>query len=41
MQYTVTINQVKALEWGLNSQQALLFRLRLRLPELDQANQDR
>ena len=25
MQYTVTINQVKALEWGLNSQQALLF----------------
>ena len=25
MQYTVTINQVKAREWGLNSQQALLF----------------
>ncbi len=25
MQYTVTINQAKALEWGLNSQQALLF----------------
>ncbi|GGK53074.1 hypothetical protein SAMN04490189_4638 [Pseudomonas koreensis] len=25
MQFTVTINQVKALEWGLNSQQALLF----------------
>ena len=25
MQYTVTINQVKALEWGLNAQQALLF----------------
>jgi len=25
MQYTVTINQVKAQEWGLNSQQALLF----------------
>ncbi|MFO3675767.1 phage replication protein [Pseudomonas protegens] len=25
MQYTITINQVKALEWGLNSQQALLF----------------
>ena len=25
MQYTVTINQVKALEWGLNSQQTLLF----------------
>ncbi|MCF5656959.1 phage replication protein, partial [Pseudomonas poae] len=25
MQYTLTINQVKALEWGLNSQQALLF----------------
>ena len=25
MQYTVTINQVKALEWGLNSQQALQF----------------
>jgi hypothetical protein len=25
MQYTVTISQVKALEWGLNSQQALLF----------------
>lgn len=25
MQYTVSINQVKALEWGLNAQQALLF----------------
>jgi hypothetical protein len=25
MQFTLTINQVKALEWGLNSQQALLF----------------
>jgi hypothetical protein len=25
MQYTITINQVKAQEWGLNSQQALLF----------------
>ncbi|ALI04405.1 phage replication protein [Pseudomonas sp. FW306-02-F02-AA] len=25
MQYTVTINQAKALEWGLNAQQALLF----------------
>ncbi|EMM8495106.1 phage replication protein [Pseudomonas aeruginosa] len=25
MQFTVTINQAKALEWGLNSQQALLF----------------
>ena len=25
MQYTVTINQVKALEWGLNAQQTLLF----------------
>jgi DNA-binding PadR family transcriptional regulator len=25
MQYTVTVNQAKALEWGLNSQQALLF----------------
>lgn len=25
MQYTVTINQSKALEWGLNSQQAMLF----------------
>ncbi len=25
MQFTVTINQVKALEWELNSQQALLF----------------
>ncbi|SEI67057.1 phage replication protein [Pseudomonas sp. NFR16] len=25
MQFTVTINQIKALEWGLNSQQALLF----------------
>jgi DNA-binding PadR family transcriptional regulator len=25
MQFTITINQVKALEWGLNSQQALLF----------------
>lgn len=25
MQYTITINQAKALEWGLNSQQALLF----------------
>lgn len=25
MQYTISINQVKALEWGLNSQQALLF----------------
>lgn len=25
MQFTVTINQVKALEWGLNAQQALLF----------------
>lgn len=25
MQYTLTINQQKALEWGLNSQQALLF----------------
>lgn len=25
MQFTVTINQVKAQEWGLNSQQALLF----------------
>lgn len=25
MQYTITINQFKALEWGLNSQQAMLF----------------
>lgn len=25
MQYTIHINQVKALEWGLNSQQAMLF----------------
>ncbi|WP_404938982.1 phage replication protein [Pseudomonas sp. JDS08PS003] len=25
MQFTITINQVKALKWGLNSQQALLF----------------
>lgn len=25
MQYTLTINQQKALEWGLNAQQALLF----------------
>jgi DNA-binding PadR family transcriptional regulator len=25
MQFTIAINQVKALEWGLNSQQALLF----------------
>ena len=25
MQFTVTINQAKALEWGLNAQQALLF----------------
>ncbi|MDT8894211.1 hypothetical protein RSO41_06045 [Halomonas sp. I1] len=25
MQYTVTINQSRALEWGLNSQQAMLF----------------
>lgn len=25
MQFTVSINQVKALEWGLNSQQTLLF----------------
>ncbi|WP_263147743.1 hypothetical protein [Pseudomonas sp. RIT-PI-AD] len=25
MQYTITINQAKALEWGLNAQQALLF----------------
>ena len=25
MQYTVTINQAKSLEWGLNPQQALLF----------------
>ncbi|MEL7553113.1 phage replication protein [Pseudomonas protegens] len=25
MQFTITINQMKALEWGLNSQQALLF----------------
>lgn len=25
MQFTVTISQVKALEWGLNAQQALLF----------------
>ena len=25
MQYTISINQVKALEWGLNAQQALLF----------------
>ena len=25
MQYTITINQPKALEWGLNAQQALLF----------------
>lgn len=25
MQFTVTINQVKALDWGLNCQQALLF----------------
>jgi len=25
MQFTITINQVKALEWGLNSQQAQLF----------------
>jgi len=25
VQYTVTVNQAKALEWGLNSQQALLF----------------
>lgn len=25
MQYTITINQTKSLEWGLNSQQAMLF----------------
>lgn len=25
MQFTVTINQAKALDWGLNAQQALLF----------------
>lgn len=25
MQYILTVNQVKALEWGLNAQQALLF----------------
>ncbi|APC14575.1 phage replication protein [Pseudomonas frederiksbergensis] len=25
MQYTITVNQPKALEWGLNAQQALLF----------------
>src|SRR5450830_631609 len=25
MQYTITINQFKSLEWGLNSQQAMLF----------------
>jgi len=25
MQFTITINQTKALEWGLNAQQALLF----------------
>ena len=25
MQYTVTINQEKAQEWGLNAQQAMLF----------------
>ena len=25
MQYTITINQLKALEWGLNAQQTLLF----------------
>ncbi|WP_425054767.1 hypothetical protein [Pseudomonas abyssi] len=25
MQFTVTINQAKALEWGLNAQQALLL----------------
>jgi DNA-binding PadR family transcriptional regulator len=25
MQYTLSINQTKALEWGLNAQQALLF----------------
>lgn len=25
MKFTITINQVRALEWGLNSQQALLF----------------
>ncbi|RMH96419.1 PadR family transcriptional regulator [Stutzerimonas nitrititolerans] len=25
MQYTITMNQAKALEWGLNAQQALLF----------------
>lgn len=25
MQFTITINQAKALEWGLNAQQALLF----------------
>jgi DNA-binding PadR family transcriptional regulator len=25
MQFTITMNQVKALEWGLNAQQALLF----------------
>lgn len=27
MQYTVLINQTKALEWGLNAQQAMLFAL--------------
>ena len=25
MQFIVTVNQVKALEWGLNAQQAMLF----------------
>lgn len=25
MQFTITVNQVKSLEWGLNAQQALLF----------------
>ncbi|MGM0783869.1 MAG: hypothetical protein ACQEUM_07140 [Pseudomonadota bacterium] len=32
MQYTVTVNQAKAMEWGLNSQQAMLFAFLYEVP---------
>ncbi|MCZ0926479.1 hypothetical protein L0636_01070 [Halomonas janggokensis] len=39
MQFTLTINQAKALEWGLNAQQALLFSFLHQVPTWADARQ--
>jgi hypothetical protein len=39
MQYLVAINQVKAVEWGLNAQQAMLFAFLHQVPTWANARQ--